>query len=73
MPFITEEIYIHLEAECESITISKWPEYTEELCFKEAEKEMAYVIEVIKAVRNVKAEMNVPPSRKTKLMIFAAG
>ena len=72
MPFITEEIYIHLEAECESITISKWPEFTEELCFKRAENDMAFVIEAIKAIRNVKAEMNVPPSRKAKLMILAS-
>ena len=71
MPFITEEIYIHLEGECESITISKWPEFAEELCFKEAENEMAFIIEAIKAVRNIKAEMNVPPSRKIKLVIFA--
>jgi len=71
MPFITEEIYVHLEAECESITISKWPEFEEGLCFKAAEDKMAFVIEAIKAVRNIKAEMNVPPSKKIKLMIFA--
>jgi valyl-tRNA synthetase len=72
MPFITEEIYTHLDPECESITISKWPEYEEVLNDKEAEQMMSYIIDAIRGIRNVRAEMNVPPSRKAKLMAFVA-
>jgi valyl-tRNA synthetase len=72
MPFITEEIYTHLEAEYESITISKWPAYEESLNDKEAEQMMDYIIDAIRSIRNVRAEMNVPPSRKAKLMAYVA-
>lgn len=68
MPFITEEIYTHLDAEFESITISKWPEYEETLNNREAEAFMGYIIDAIRGIRNVRAEMNVPPSRKAKLI-----
>jgi len=72
MPFITEEIYRHLINDDESIMISKWPEYDKELDFPEAERDMELVMNAIKAVRNIKAEMKVPHSRKTKL-IFVTG
>lgn len=67
MPFITEEIYSHLDEEYESITISKWPEYSDDLHDEKAEKDMGYIIEAITALRNVRSEMNVPPSKKLKL------
>lgn len=70
MPFITEEIYDHLYTDCESITISSWPEYNEELKDLKVEKDMEYIIESIKAIRNVRAEMNVPFSKKAKLLIY---
>ncbi|MCW6076395.1 valine--tRNA ligase [Clostridium sporogenes] len=70
MPFITEEIYTHLYTEYESIVISKWPEYKESLKDEKSEKDMEYIIEAIKSIRNVRTEMNVPPSRKAKLMIY---
>ena len=70
MPFITEEIYTHLYTEYESIIISKWPEYDETLNDEKAEKDMEYIIEAIKALRNVRTEMNVPPSRKAKVMAY---
>ncbi|MFR4996324.1 MAG: valine--tRNA ligase [Clostridium paraputrificum] len=69
MPFITEEIYTHLTDE-ETITTSVWPEYSEELNNADAETEMGYVIEGVKALRNVRAEMNVPPSRKAKVICY---
>jgi valyl-tRNA synthetase len=69
MPYITEEIYCNLPGVAESITISSWPEFTEELESSESEEHMNYVIEAIKALRNVRAEMNVPPSRKAKVLI----
>jgi valyl-tRNA synthetase len=71
MPFITEEIYTHLDEEFESITISKWPEYDETLNDAQAEVNMNHVIEAIKALRNTRAEINVPPSRKATVIIFA--
>ncbi len=71
MPYITEEIFTHVQTECESITISKWPEYSEELKYEKAEESMNYIIEAIKDVRNARAEMNVPPSRKAKTFIYA--
>ncbi|PJI09646.1 MULTISPECIES: valine--tRNA ligase [Clostridium] len=70
MPYITEEIYQHLGGEYESIAISKWPCYDEKLKNDESEKAMDYIIEAIKSIRNVRAEMNVPPSKKAKIMIF---
>ncbi|AYD39751.1 valine--tRNA ligase [Clostridium fermenticellae] len=70
MPFITEEIYTHLNTNCESITISKWPEFKKELDDPKAESDMEYIVEAIKSVRNVRTEMNVPPSRKAKIMIY---
>jgi valyl-tRNA synthetase len=72
MPFVTEEIYRRLINDDESIMISKWPEYDEKMHFSEAEREMEMVMNAIKAVRNIRAEMNVPASRKSKL-IFVAG
>jgi valyl-tRNA synthetase len=71
MPYITEEIYQHLDGEYKSISISKWPEYNEKIYDKGAEADMSYIIEAIKSLRNVRAEMNVPPSRKAKLIILA--
>ncbi|MCR1970896.1 valine--tRNA ligase [Clostridium cochlearium] len=71
MPFITEEIYTHIQDKEETITTSKWPEYKEELRDKSAEENMNYIIEAIKSLRNVRTEMNVPPSRKAKVMIYA--
>ncbi len=72
MPFVTEEIYSHLINNDESIMISAWPTYDEKLHYPEAEKDMQLIMDAIKAVRNIKVEMNVPPSRKNKL-IFVAG
>ena len=69
MPFITEEIYTTL-TDGESITISAWPEYNEKMKAEKAEKDMEYIIEAIKGLRNVRAEMNVPPSRKAKVIAF---
>ncbi|MBE6050797.1 MAG: valine--tRNA ligase [Clostridium sp.] len=69
MPFITEEIFTHISDE-ETITTSAWPEFNEELVDAAAEKDMNYVIEAIKSLRNVRAEMNVPPSRKAKVICY---
>ena len=67
MPFITEEIYTTL-TDGESIVVSNWPEANEALKDEKAEKDMDFIIEAIKGLRNVRAEMNVPPSRKAKVI-----
>jgi valyl-tRNA synthetase len=72
MPFITDEIYSHLGGKEESIVISHWPEFNENLSDKSAETKMNLIIEAIKSIRNVRAEMNVPPSRRTRIMLVAA-
>ena len=71
MPFITEEIFTHLTDE-ETITTSTWPVYDEALDNQDAENQMGYVIEAVKSLRNVRAEMNVPPSRKAKVICYIA-
>lgn len=69
MPFITEEIFTTL-TDGESIVVSNWPEYNEALRDDKAEKDMDFIIEAIKGLRNVRAEMNVPPSRKAKVIAY---
>ncbi|SHF13680.1 valine--tRNA ligase [Caloramator proteoclasticus] len=70
MPFITEEIYKHITDETPSITIAKWPEFREDRNYQEDMKSMEYVIDAIRAIRNIRAEMNVPNSRRAKIMII---
>ncbi|MBN2852929.1 MAG: valine--tRNA ligase [Clostridia bacterium] len=71
MPFITEEIYMSLINDDESIMISSWPEADEKLVFTQEEKDMTFIMEIIKSIRNTRSTMEVKPSRKTKL-VFAA-
>ena len=80
MPFLTEEIWQALPHEGDFLMLQKWPEYREALNFADAEAAMESVMDVIRAVRARRAEMNVPPSRKAALTIvtpkaevFAAG
>ena len=72
MPFITEEIWQTLPHDGDSIMISEWPVFTDDLSFKADEAEMEKVMTAIKAVRNRRAEMNVPPSKKAKIFIETA-
>ncbi|MBQ9757758.1 MAG: valine--tRNA ligase [Clostridia bacterium] len=69
MPFITEEIWQALPHEGESIMISDWPKYSADLCDVQAEQEMIGIMDAIKGIRNVRNEMNVPPSKKVKLFV----
>ena len=69
MPFITEEIWQTLPHEGESIMISDWPVYSDELNFADDEIEMERIITAIRAIRNRRAEMNVAPSKKAKVYI----
>ncbi|WP_372998231.1 valine--tRNA ligase [Lutispora sp.] len=71
MPFITEEIYSHIPQASESIVISRWPEYDEAMDFASQEENMEIIMEAIKGIRNIRAEMNVVPSRKSKTIIVS--
>lgn len=66
MPFITEEIYSHLITDSESIMISNWPSYSDEILYPEEEKMMGFIMESVRGIRNIRAEMNVPVNRKAK-------
>ncbi len=69
MPFVTEEIWQTLPCDGESIMITKYPKFAKELCNEKAESDMRAIMDVIKAVRAQRAEMNVVPSKRTNLFI----
>lgn len=69
MPFITETIWQALPHEGETVMLSKWPEYSEALCFPQEEAQMEILMESIRAIRNRRAEMNVPPSKKAHVYV----
>ena len=68
MPFITEKIYMQLYHNDESIMISKWPEYTESLCFEKEEEQIEKLKTIIVGIRNLRTNLNVHPSKKSKLI-----
>jgi len=72
LPFITEEIWQALPHEGDSIMIAAYPETDPALSFPEDEQSMERIITVIRAIRNRRAEMNVPPSRKAKLYLVSS-
>lgn len=72
MPFITEEIYQCLPHEAESIMISKWPVADESLVDPEAERGMNAIMDSIKAIRNMRAEVNANPGKKIPAIILAS-
>jgi valyl-tRNA synthetase len=71
MPFITEEIWQNLPHAGESITVAKWPEVDASLTDKQAAEEMKLLVEIIRSVRNIRAEVNTPMSKKVKMMVKA--
>ena len=68
MPFVTEKIYMQLYHNDESIMISKWPEYTESLSFKKEEEQIEKLKTIIVGIRNLRTNLNVHPSKKSKLI-----
>ncbi len=72
MPFITEEIWQSLPHDGESIMISDWPVWKQELDFTADEQSFEMIISAIRAIRNARAESDVPPSRKTSVYIQTA-
>ena len=72
MPFITEEIWQSIPHEGDALIVAKWPEYSDALAFKAEESQMESVMSAIRAIRNRRTEMNVPPSKKAELFVLTA-
>ena len=72
MPFITEEIYTYLPTVEGSIVIANWPHYKEEDNMASEEEMMELAMDGIRNIRNARAEMDVPPSKKAKVIIVPA-
>ncbi len=70
MPFITEEIYRHLRTDDESVMISEWPVYRLEWDDPDSEKKMYSIMEAVRSIRNIRAEMKVPAARKIKVLFI---
>lgn len=71
MPFITEEIWQNLPHQGESITIASWPQVDPALTDREAAEDMKLLVEVIRAVRNIRSEVNTPLSKKVDMFLKA--
>ena len=71
MPFISEEIFCNLQDEEESIMISSWPEYRDDWNFADEEYSVETIKEAVRAIRNVRTSMNVPPSKKAKVYVVS--
>ena len=71
MPFITEEIFCSLRSSEESIMISSWPVYSAERCYEAQERAIETIKEAVRGIRNVRSEMNVPPSRKASVFVVS--
>lgn len=71
IPFITEEIFMSLQDQEESIMISSWPTFKEEWHFETEEEEIELLKNAVRTIRNLRSEMNVPPSRKAKVFVVS--
>ncbi|UXJ67706.1 valine--tRNA ligase [Lysinibacillus fusiformis] len=71
MPFITEEIWQHLPHDGESITVAAWPTVRTDLHFADEADNMKLLMDIIRSVRNIRAEVNTPMSKKVPLFISA--
>ena len=71
MPFITEEIFCNIQDKEESIMISSWPVYKDEYSFGEDENAIETIKTAVRNIRNLRAEMNVAPSRKAKVFVVS--
>lgn len=71
MPFITEEIWQHLPHQGETIMLAQWPQSQEAFISAEIEQQMDVVMDVIRAIRNIRSEMNVPLGKKADVIIVA--
>ncbi len=71
MPFITEEIWQHLPHQGDTIMLSQWPEPVEEWSDPALSRDMDLVMDIVRGVRNIRAEMNVPVGRKVAVVLLA--
>ena len=71
MPFITEEIFCSLQDEEESIMVSDWPVFEEAFDFKAEENEVEIIKNAVRNIRNLRADMNVPPSKKASVYVVS--
>jgi valyl-tRNA synthetase len=71
MPFITEEIFTTIQSSEASIMVSSWPEYRDDFCFAREEKDISVIKEAVKGIRNVRTQMNVAPSKKTRVSVVS--
>jgi len=72
MPFITEEIWQSIPHEGDALIVAQWPEVRDDLSFKAECDQMESVMDAIRAIRNRRTEMNVPPSKKAALFVLTA-
>ena len=72
MPFLTEQVYKYLPDTEGFLMLQKWPETQADLCFSEDEQKMQGIMEIIRTIRNLRSEMNVAPSKRTRLMLLPA-
>ncbi len=69
MPFITEEIFCTLQSEEETLMLSEWPMFQEKYCYPAEEEMIEKMKEAVRGVRNIRSQMEVPPSRKAHIYI----
>lgn len=72
IPYITEEIWTYLPGKDKELIIEQWPLYNEERSYKDAEKSIDFIMESVKSIRNIRAEMNVVPSKKAKAIFVTS-
>ena len=72
MPFLTEQVYKYLPETEGFLMLQQWPEVKQELSFAEDEQKMQGIMEIIRTIRNLRSEMNVAPSKRTRLMLLPA-
>ena len=71
MPFITEEIFTTLQSEEESIMVSEWPVFTADRAFEKDESDIEIIKDAVRGIRNVRTQMNVPPSKKASVYVVS--
>ena len=69
MPFVTEEIFCTLNENAETLMLEQWPEYTESWNYAKEEDSVEIIKEAVRNIRNIRAEMNVPPSKKAQVYV----
>jgi len=69
MPFITEEIFTSIQSDEETIMRAAWPVFRDAYAFTKEESEIGLIKEAVRGIRNVRAEMNIPPSRKATVIV----